>query len=65
MISSKFLCVCFKMLFIDGFKYFFDNDAWLLIRPSGTEPVLRTYAESSSSEKAFDILNTVKVVIES
>lgn len=50
---------------LDGFKYFFDNDAWLLIRPSGTEPVLRTYAESSSSEKAFDILNAVKAVIES
>ncbi len=50
---------------IDGFKYFFENDAWLLIRPSGTEPVLRTYAESSSTKKAFDILNTVKSVIES
>ena len=50
---------------IDGYKYFFENDAWLLIRPSGTEPVLRTYAESSSSEKAFDILNAVKSVIES
>ena len=50
---------------LDGFKYFFDNDAWLLIRPSGTEPVLRTYAESSSSEKALDILNAVKAVIES
>ena len=50
---------------IDGYKYFFENDAWLLIRPSGTEPVLRTYAESSSSEKAFDILNSVKSVIES
>ena len=50
---------------IDGYKYFFENDAWLLIRPSGTEPVLRTYAESSSSEKAFDILKTVKSVIQS
>jgi phosphomannomutase len=50
---------------LDGFKYFFDDEAWLLIRPSGTEPVLRTYAESSSSEKAFDILNAVKAVIES
>ena len=50
---------------IDGYKYFFENDAWLLIRPSGTEPVLRTYAESSSSKKAFDILNAVKSVIES
>ena len=50
---------------VDGFKYFFEDDAWLLIRPSGTEPVLRTYAESSSSDKAFDILNAVKTVIES
>jgi phosphomannomutase len=50
---------------IDGYKYFFEDDSWLLIRPSGTEPVLRTYAESSSSQKAFDILNSVKAVIES
>jgi len=49
---------------IDGYKYFFEDDSWLLIRPSGTEPVLRTYAESSSSERAFDILNSVKSVIE-
>ena len=49
---------------IDGYKYFFEDDSWLLIRPSGTEPVLRTYAESSSSERAFDILKSVKSVIE-
>ena len=49
---------------VDGYKYFFEDDSWLLIRPSGTEPVLRTYAESSSSERAFDILKSVKSVIE-
>ncbi len=32
---------------LDGFKYFFENGDWLMIRASGTEPVLRTYAESS------------------
>jgi len=29
----------------DGVKYILDDDSWLLIRPSGTEPVLRVYAE--------------------
>ena len=44
----------------DGWKYFFSDTEWLMIRASGTEPVLRTYAESSSSEKAFDILSDAK-----
>ncbi len=30
----------------DGVKYLLADDSWLLIRPSGTEPVLRVYAES-------------------
>ncbi len=34
---------------IDGFKYH-TEDGWLLIRPSGTEPVLRIYAEATSSD---------------
>ncbi len=41
---------------LDGYKYFFENGDWLMIRASGTEPVLRTYAESSTKEAAFDIL---------
>lgn len=47
---------------LDGYKYFFDdeNKEWLLIRASGTEPVLRTYAESSSREKAFEILKAAE-----
>ena len=45
---------------IDGFKYFFDDNTWLMIRASGTEPVLRTYAESSSKEKCFDILEDAR-----
>ena len=45
---------------LDGWKYFFNEDEWLMIRASGTEPVLRTYAESSSQKKAFDILNAAK-----
>ena len=44
----------------DGFKFFFDDDTWLMIRASGTEPVLRTYSESSSQEKCFDILEETR-----
>ncbi|GAB4480074.1 MAG: phosphoglucomutase/phosphomannomutase family protein [Anaerolineales bacterium] len=33
---------------IDGIKYILEDDSWLLIRPSGTEPVLRVYAEARS-----------------
>ncbi|MCS6906636.1 MAG: phosphoglucomutase/phosphomannomutase family protein, partial [Anaerolineales bacterium] len=35
---------------VDGIKYVLEDDSWLLIRPSGTEPVLRVYAEGRSSE---------------
>ncbi len=45
---------------LDGYKYFFENGDWMMIRASGTEPVLRTYAESSSSRAAFDILSEGK-----
>ena len=31
---------------LDGVKYRLDDESWLLIRPSGTEPVLRVYAEA-------------------
>jgi phosphomannomutase len=35
---------------LDGVKYILDDDSWLLIRPSGTEPVLRVYAECRQPE---------------
>lgn len=44
----------------DGFKFFFDNDEWLMIRASGTEPVLRTYAESDDLAGAQKILAACK-----
>ena len=42
----------------DGVKYHMADDSWLLIRPSGTEPVLRVYAEASSDETVDTILAT-------
>jgi phosphomannomutase len=38
------------ILTIDGVKYLLADDSWLLIRPSGTEPVLRVYAEGRSPQ---------------
>jgi phosphoglucomutase len=35
---------------MDGVKFIFANGSWLLMRPSGTEPVVRIYAESESAE---------------
>lgn len=36
---------------LDGFKHITD-DGWLLIRPSGTEPVLRVYSEAETADAA-------------
>ena len=41
---------------LDGYKYYFSDDEWFMIRPSGTEPVLRTYAEAATKEEALAIL---------
>jgi phosphoglucomutase len=35
----------------DGTKYMIEDDSWVLMRASGTEPVVRVYVESSSEEK--------------
>ncbi len=48
---------------IDGFKFFFDENRWLMIRPSGTEPVLRTYAEAPTMEEVREILRITEDMI--
>lgn len=40
----------------DGVKLWLADDSWLLIRPSGTEPLLRIYAEARSPEAARNML---------
>jgi phosphomannomutase len=45
------------ILSTDGVKYILADDSWLLIRPSGTEPVLRVYAEGRSSEMVEALLS--------
>jgi phosphomannomutase len=48
---------------VDGFKYFFDENRWVMIRPSGTEPVLRTYAEAPTLEEVRRILKATEDTI--
>ena len=40
---------------IDGVKAFF-SDGWVLVRPSGTEPICRIFAESQNPQRASDLL---------
>ncbi len=42
---------------LDGLKFYRDDLSWLLIRPSGTEPVLRIYAEARSPEAVKALLD--------
>lgn len=36
----------------DGLKLVFHDDSWVLMRPSGTEPLVRVYAEAESTAKS-------------
>lgn len=48
---------------IDGMKYHFDNGGWMMLRASGTEPLLRIYAEGNSAEETKDMLEEVKKTV--
>ncbi len=47
----------------DGFKFHVSDSSWVMMRASGTEPVLRIYSEANSSEECFAILDAVKAVV--
>ncbi len=42
---------------MDGVKLYLENGAWLLVRPSGTEPLLRVYVEAESQEAVREALS--------
>jgi len=41
----------------EGFRFFLDDESWLLIRFSGTEPLVRIYSEAENLERARALLN--------
>ncbi len=36
---------------MDGLKLIFEDGSWILVRPSGTEPIFRLYAEADAQPK--------------
>ena len=47
---------------IDGFRYTLSDGTWLLIRFSGTEPLLRIYTESDSPQRVQRLLEAGKKI---
>ena len=48
---------------LDGYKYFFADEEWLMVRASGTEPVLRLYAGGATMDRAREILRACRATI--
>jgi len=49
---------------VDGVKFLLPDDAWLLLRASGTEPLIRIYAEASSAGVVDDLLAAGRAMAE-
>ncbi|PSP60523.1 phosphoglucomutase [Halobacteriales archaeon QH_8_67_36] len=49
---------------VDGFKIRLEDGTWLLMRPSGTEPKLRVYAEAGSEERVEELLDAGRTLVE-
>ena len=48
---------------LDGYKFYFDNDEWVLIRASSMLPMIRIYAEAKSPQRVREILYAVQHVL--
>jgi phosphomannomutase len=48
---------------MDGIKFYLDNDSWVLVRFSGTEPVLRIFAEAETLEAARELIDSTKSLV--
>ena len=49
-----------EIITIDGVKIILEDDSWILLRPSGTEPVFRIFAESRNAERTNELINIGK-----
>jgi len=49
---------------LDGVKFYFEDGSWMLIRPSGTEPLFRIYFETDSQDKLDTMIQDIKKIIQ-
>ena len=49
---------------LDGFKFHLRNTGWVLVRASGTEPVVRVYAEAESPELAEQVVTKTSEIVQ-
>ena len=49
---------------MDGLKLIFEDGSWVLVRPSGTEPIFRLYAEADTQPKVERLVSETKRLIE-
>ncbi|MFX4262608.1 phosphoglucomutase/phosphomannomutase family protein [Pelotomaculum propionicicum] len=48
---------------VDGVKFLLEGGAWVLVRPSGTEPLFRIYVEASTPEELKEIQKDTKTLL--
>jgi phosphomannomutase/phosphoglucomutase len=48
---------------MDGVKIVYNDESWVLFRPSGTEPIFRIYAESSSNKRVKELIDKHKQLV--
>jgi len=49
---------------VDGFKIALDDGTWLLVRPSGTEPKMRIYAEAGTDDRVEELLDAGESLVD-
>ncbi len=53
-----------EVVTLDGFKLLLRDGSWLLVRPSGTEPKLRVYAEAETDDRVDALLAAGRDLVE-
>jgi len=52
-----------QLITIDGLRINYEDNSWILFKPSGTEPIFRVYSESTTQERVKELANTGSKII--